>query len=888
MEPSMNTLRHFAAIIPAHLWTIFRRPYRDYMALLKMIQIWTTLRLRNALDYSLTVPMRKTIFVLCFFQAFGNPTDPVVMLGEATFHEPAPKMLHITTGDQTILNWGDFSIGIDELTKFIQPSETSTVINKVITGNPSALLGRLEANGTVYLINPNGILVGENAVINTANFMAFITDVPPEMCLKGADGKIPIFIQPLEGETNTNPYALAIQHKGKIDALGTREEGGRVYLFAGTGNVDVSGTIVAGSGDVQVFGDHVVLSEQAKIDVSGDFGGGSVKIGNTYGSQTAISPDSVICADARMDGNGGEVLVWSEEATRFFGTISAQGGSLGGDGGFVEISSPKFLDFQGIVDASAPNGKMGRLLLDPADVTINAVGPILNWDPTCPTGFIGNPANVVILNTALQTALLTCSVTIDTSTSTAASVGDISVVAPVVWATANSLSLAASRDLTIEEQIQCTGSGSISVAAIRDVNIGSPTANTAFVTQALSELNTNSGTINVAAGRNLTLRAGTQAAITPSPASITSTTGAINLAVDGETQLFGSQNGIAVAGAFARITTGQSVSLINYGNLTLVGSSGSSGPAEINPSGNLSMNVGGDVSLTGGLTSAVASPANINAGDNLTAYVTGGISITAQGLSGASISGATSATIYAASFTTTGTPLAMATLAASSGNLLLTTRGAINLNQDSSVTHGLTGNLQLIAGTNLILLGNAVITTNSSQGITLVVDNLFSSPPGIGPGYFYLDTQASVFPNIAVGGPLRIFTARQSQNTVLGLLKNARFVPGTEFVDTDQERWGIYYPNSFGGFPLTFFYKNILFPDNLITDFNIAMYEFLQGLFDYDILDFYPLPFSLAYNMDAYKQKPKTLSSYDVIGERGYRILKKTYREHNGKIKNIL
>ncbi len=832
--------------------------------------------------------MRKTIFVLCFFQAFANPTDPVVALGEAAFHQPSPEALHITTGDQTILNWGDFSIGANELTKFIQPHETSTVINKVVTGNPSALLGRLEANGTVYLINPNGIIVGENAVINTANFMAFIVDVPPEMCLKGADGKIPIFIQPLEGETNSNPYALAIQHKGKIDALGTREEGGRVYLFAGSGNVDVSGTILADSGDVRVFGGNVVLSEQAKIDVSGDFGGGSVQVGNTYGSRTALSPESTIFADARVDGNGGKVLVWSDEATRFFGTISSQGGSLSGDGGFVEISSPGHLDFRGIVDTSAPNGKMGMLLLDPANVAINAVGPTSGWNPACPTGFIGNPANVVILNTDLQTALLTCSVTIDTATSSAASAGDISVTGSVIWATGNSLTLVATQDVTIEEQIQCTSSGSIALLAGRDVNIGSPTANTAFVTQTISELNTNTGSISVDAGRNLTLRAGTLAAITPSPAEILSTSGTVSLSVGGETQLIGSQNGIAVAGAFARISTGQSVSLSTLGNLTLLGSSGSSGPAEINPSGNLILTVGGAVSLTGGLTSAVASPASINGGDNLAATVARGISLTAQGLSGASISGSTSATIYAASLDAVGTTLAMATLSATSGNLLVNTRGAITLDHDTSVNHGLLGDLQLIAGTNLILLGNALITTNSPQGITLIVDNLFPAPPGIGPGFFYLDTQASVFPNIAIGGPLRIFTAIQSQNTVLGLLKNAPFVAGAEFVDTDQERWGLYYPNSFGGFPLTFFYKNLSFPDNLISDFNLAMFEFLQGLFDYDILDFYSLPITLGYNMDAYKPKPKTLSSYEVIGTRGYRILKTTYREHNGKIKNIL
>ncbi len=61
--------------------------------------------------------------------------------------------------------------------------------------------------------------------------------------------------------------------------------------------------------------------------------------------------------------------------THFNGSISAVGGSLGGDGGFAEVSGKILLDFgdDGLVDLSAINGNEGTLLLDPANINIVGV-----------------------------------------------------------------------------------------------------------------------------------------------------------------------------------------------------------------------------------------------------------------------------------------------------------------------------------------------------------------------------------------------------------------------------------------------------------------------------------------------------------------------------------
>ena len=68
--------------------------------------------------------------------------------------------------------------------------------------------------------------------------------------------------------------------------------------------------------------------------------------------------------------NGGELIVWSDDATRFYGSADSRGGTEGGNGGLVEVSGKAFLDFPRRSDRSAPRGQAGLLLLDPGELTI--------------------------------------------------------------------------------------------------------------------------------------------------------------------------------------------------------------------------------------------------------------------------------------------------------------------------------------------------------------------------------------------------------------------------------------------------------------------------------------------------------------------------------------
>ncbi len=82
------------------------------------------------------------------------------------------NLLSITNSPGAIINWRAFSIGSNEITRFIQQSSASSVLNRVVGADPSVILGALQSNGRVFLINPNGILFGAGAQIDVAGLVA--------------------------------------------------------------------------------------------------------------------------------------------------------------------------------------------------------------------------------------------------------------------------------------------------------------------------------------------------------------------------------------------------------------------------------------------------------------------------------------------------------------------------------------------------------------------------------------------------------------------------------------------------------------------------------------------------------------------------------------------
>lgn len=244
---------------------------------------------------------------------------------------------------------------------------------------------------------------------------------------------------------------------GLVQARGLGVRDGRVVIDGGAeglasvaGTVDVSGA--ARGGQVEVTGAAVHLAGGAHLDARGAEAGGTVLVGGGWqgsGAQrrstsTNVEAGAQIDVSATRQGDGGTAVVWSDGATRFRGQINALGGAGGGNGGAVEVSGKRWLDYAGTVDTRASAGRTGSLLLDPAAIEIvSAASPNdTSSSGTNPVIVTGDNDTSKLPVTILTGLLTTNNVTVDATGGTGnAATSSIDVQTAVTWTTGRTLTL---------------------------------------------------------------------------------------------------------------------------------------------------------------------------------------------------------------------------------------------------------------------------------------------------------------------------------------------------------------------------------------------------------------------------------------------------------------
>jgi hypothetical protein len=185
---------------------------------------------------------------------------------------------------------------------------------------------------------------------------------------------------------------------------------------------------------------------------------------------TTVTIDSGTRIDvsAKDRGDGGKVIVWSDQTTTFAGKIFALGGAEFGSGGFAEVSGKGLLNYSGIVDLRATNGANGTLLLDPWDVTISPTtssNGSFSGETWTPTG----TSNLSV--TDLLNQLLLGNVIVTTSGS-GTDPGNITVASGsnITWNNNNSLTLSAHNNIQLNDNslIKNTAGGSLTLKADSD------------------------------------------------------------------------------------------------------------------------------------------------------------------------------------------------------------------------------------------------------------------------------------------------------------------------------------------------------------------------------------------------------------------------------------
>ena len=487
------------------------------------------------------------------------PTGGVIRYGEGAIGDPANGTLTVTqSGERMVIDWTTFSIGKENAVYFDQAlGSRAIVLNRVLGGDMSEIYGRLQADGQVFLINPQGILFGDGARVDVGGLVASSLAISDDDFLAGRyrfaggevagpvtnrgvieagasgeqgtsaerggyvallapqvhnDGRISAHLGTvvlgaggaaalelegggllsfaieeeaagaylanrgelladggvvwLEAKARDALLATVVNQEGTVRARGAQAREGRMVLYGGeSGVVEVRGTLDASGttgGAIDVTGERVALFGGSVVDATGETGGGRVRIGGGYQGQEEdianaravyAAEGARIDASALAEGDGGRVIVWSDESTRLYGSIAARGGERGGDGGFVETSGG-VLTLSGQVDVSAPRGKAGAWLLDPYNITIveageeNVRGDGGVWESADDDG--------VVLASSLLAALREGSnVTVRTGAG-GGQEGNITVAAPLLWETGAALTLEAHNNILIEKEITAT------------------------------------------------------------------------------------------------------------------------------------------------------------------------------------------------------------------------------------------------------------------------------------------------------------------------------------------------------------------------------------------------------------------------------------------------
>jgi filamentous hemagglutinin family protein len=533
-----------------------------------------------------------------------------------SFPNGDPKTIRFAIAQPAgLINQGNLAVDAGKSITFTGGSIINTGTLTAPSGNIA--LTSVAGNSLVELRSPDAVLglqVTNNAV--PTNWNGRITELPKLAEL--LTGKVP--------EANQ----VVVKADGSL-ALVATPAATDVAVTNGmsviSGRIDVSSP-ASNAGNVGIFGEKVGLVN-AQVDASGALGGGTVLIGgNLQGNgiapnalRTFVNSSSKIDVSALLRGNAGTAIVWSDLNTRFLGSIIAKGGTLSGDGGFVEVSGKQNLDFRGNVNTLASNGKVGTLLLDPSDINVVLLGSVppptffggladvdqfSDPDTTAPSNFL----DVTLINFATSNVILQAT-------------NDINFNADVTMFNAGiGLTAQAGRDINLNRGIDTTA-GAINLIAGRDIaGVGSlSTSSTATLDGA---------DVNLTAGRDIRVNS-----IDAQPYFMLSAKGGnVNIQAGGNIQTTGTFT--SVFGNTYSISTNASPLGGNAGNISLISTSGaidvSSGRvhavATIGNSGNITFQAAGNITTGAGIAPLAAIGSFIGFGGN---GIPGTISFTSLG-----------------------------------------------------------------------------------------------------------------------------------------------------------------------------------------------------------------------------------------------------------------
>ncbi|MHC4596165.1 MAG: two-partner secretion domain-containing protein, partial [Planctomycetota bacterium] len=327
--------------------------------------------------------------------ALAGPEDAQVVHGQVSFQQSGNNTM-ITASDKSIINYSRFDIARPEIVEFIQPSSAASVLNRILSANPTSINGTLLANGRVFFVNPAGVIIGSEARINVNQLVASGLNISNDNFINGqyefvgGDGAVANY-----GDISAQSVYLVgkqVTNIGNINCPAgyvVMAAGDRVFLGQPGSNVIVEiGSLeppaqsdaqtpaeITNEGTVQAAGGRIILA------AAGD--ALSRPIMKNIGSLSTSTAegnagDITLQANQGQISNTGSITAISESGAG--GTVEADAGEVvnagtvdasGAQGGTIAIQGTSRVGQFGTVNADGVTGDGGSIDLWAGDVVRN-------------------------------------------------------------------------------------------------------------------------------------------------------------------------------------------------------------------------------------------------------------------------------------------------------------------------------------------------------------------------------------------------------------------------------------------------------------------------------------------------------------------------------------
>ncbi|MGH1373705.1 MAG: beta strand repeat-containing protein, partial [Cellvibrionaceae bacterium] len=322
-------------------------------------------------------------------QVLAGPTGGNIVGGTGSIDSAVANLTEVTQNSARMaINWDTFNVANGETVRFVQPSSSAFVLNKILDQNPSSIQGSIDANGNVLLVNPRGIMFSESATVNVGSLMASGLAINADDFMNGD-----FVFDGIDGD------AGAVINAGVINAASVALLGKQVTNDT---NAVISAEVVSLSA-----GDQAILT----FDSDGMMGVEVTKavLENEAGIDSAVLNSGAI--------NGEKVLLQASTSGDLFtnavnntGVIRAQGIDTSGGtirlfGGSDHVANSGTLDASGIdggdIHVEADSVTIGGELSTDADAgiggTIAVLGDTVKLDASASISSSGTEAGGTIL-----------------------------------------------------------------------------------------------------------------------------------------------------------------------------------------------------------------------------------------------------------------------------------------------------------------------------------------------------------------------------------------------------------------------------------------------------------------------------------------------------------